>query len=66
MLLDSLKIRYETIDISEPGHEEEKELMRTVCKKRNNNPIAHPPQFFNEDQYCGVCLTTLLLFRIFF
>jgi glutaredoxin len=54
MLLDSLRVKYETIDITEPGHEEEKELMKNVCKKRNNNTIALPPQFFNDDQYCGV------------
>jgi glutaredoxin len=53
MLLDSLRVKYETIDITEPGHEEEKELMKNVCKKRNNNTIALPPQFFNDDQYCG-------------
>jgi len=53
MLLDSLRIAYEAIDITEPGHEVEKELMRNVCKKRNNNTIAHPPQFFNDDRYCG-------------
>jgi hypothetical protein len=49
-------VKYETIDITEPGHEEEKELMKNVCKKRNNNTIALPPQFFNDDQYCGVII----------
>ncbi|CAG2123409.1 unnamed protein product, partial [Medioppia subpectinata] len=28
MLLDSLKIAYQAIDITEPGHEDEKELMK--------------------------------------
>jgi len=53
MLLDSLKVKYDLVDITEPGHESEKELMKNVCKKRNNNAIALPPQFFNDDQYCG-------------
>lgn len=54
MILDSLKVNYETIDITEPGHEEEKERMKEVCKKRNDSSVALPPQFFNEDDYCGV------------
>lgn len=54
MILDSLKVRYETVDLSEPGHDDEKEHMKSVCKKRGDQQQAHPPQFFNEDVYCGV------------
>jgi len=53
MILDSLRIRYECIDLSESGHEEEKENMKTKCKTRNNQSQAFPPQFFNDDKYCG-------------
>jgi len=61
MLLDSLRVKYETVDITEPGHDEEKELMKNVCKKRNNSSVALPPQFFNDDQYCGVNIFSIHL-----
>lgn len=54
LILDSLEIKYETIDVTEPGHESEKELMRAVCKKRDTQTVALPPQLFNDDIYCGV------------
>lgn len=54
MILDSKNVKYEIIDITEPGKEDEKEFMQ-----RNSNPrdSKHPlpPQIFNEDGYCGVC-----------
>lgn len=53
MILDSLEIKYETIDVTEPEHEKEKELMQAVCKKRDQT-VALPPQLFNDDTYCGV------------
>jgi len=48
-----LKIDYENIDITEPEHEDERQRMKEVCKKIGNNPPL-PPQFFNENDYCGV------------
>ena len=54
LILDTVKIDYKVIDITEPGHEEERELMKEVCKKRNSESLPLPPQFFNEDEYCGV------------
>lgn len=54
MILDSLEIKYETIDVTEPGHEKEREHLQAVCTKRNSQPYALPPQFFNDDTYCGV------------
>lgn len=59
MILDSLKVNYETIDITEPGHDEDKELIRERCKKREGQTIPMTPQFFNEDDYCGVYSATL-------
>lgn len=50
--MDSLRIDYEKIDITEPDYEEEKQRMK-ICKNRNDQP-ALPPQFFNDEQYCGV------------
>ncbi|OTF71717.1 SH3 domain-binding glutamic acid-rich protein-like protein [Euroglyphus maynei] len=52
-LLDSYKIKYELIDISDPLLESQKEIMLQVAKRRNESIAPQPPQFFNEDQYCG-------------
>lgn len=52
--MDTVKIDYKVIDITEPGHEEERELLKEVCKKRNSESLPLPPQFFNDDDYCGV------------
>ena len=59
MILDSKNIKYETIDITEPGKESEKEFMQT--KSTSNGATvsdpeprhALPPQIFNEEEYCG-------------
>ncbi|XP_056150981.1 SH3 domain-binding glutamic acid-rich-like protein 3 [Lampris incognitus] len=45
--LDSKKIPYTTVDISQSV--EDKEEMR----KKAGNPTALPPQLFNGDTYCG-------------
>ncbi|KAH9421646.1 SH3-binding, glutamic acid-rich protein [Dermatophagoides pteronyssinus] len=52
-LLDSYKIKYELIDISDPLMEKQKEIMLQMAKRRNESTPPQPPQFFNEDQYCG-------------
>lgn len=54
MIMDSLEIKYDLVDVTEPGYEKEKELMQAVCKKRDPQTVALPPQFFNDDTYCGV------------
>ncbi|XP_076675026.1 SH3 domain-binding glutamic acid-rich protein homolog isoform X1 [Andrena cerasifolii] len=52
MILDSKNVEYETIDITEPGKELEKEFMQTNSIARDSKyPL--PPQIFNEDDYCG-------------
>ena len=53
MILDSLNISYQLVDVTEPGHEKERDQLQTVCKKRDSQTVALPPQFFNDDQYCG-------------
>lgn len=53
MILDSLEIKYDIVDVTEPGHEKEKEQMQAVCKRRDSQINALPPQFFNDDTYCG-------------
>lgn len=52
MILDSKNVEYETIDITEPGKEMEKEFMQSNSIARDSKyPL--PPQIFNEDEYCG-------------
>lgn len=59
MILDSKSIKYEVVDITEPGKEEEREFMQnnstnkgaTVSDPDPRHPL--PPQLFNETDYCG-------------
>lgn len=53
MILDSLEIKYELVDVTEPGREKEREHLSSVCKKHDSLAFALPPQFFNDDTYCG-------------
>lgn len=60
MILDSKSIRYESIDITEPGREKDKETMQQKAKTREvlgKHPL--PPQIFNDDEYCGVSYLSL-------
>lgn len=59
MILDSKNIKYDMIDITEPGRESDKEFMQN--KSTSNGATvsdpeprhALPPQIFNEEEYCG-------------
>lgn len=59
MILDSKKIKYEVVDISEPGKEAEKELMQEKSTNKgatisDQEPRhALPPQIFADQEYCG-------------
>ncbi|KAM6899525.1 SH3 domain-binding glutamic acid-rich-like protein 3 [Xenentodon cancila] len=46
-ILDSKSIKYELIDISVGGE------LRDEMRSKAGDPVAAPPQLFNEDQYCG-------------
>lgn len=60
MILDSKNVEYETIDITEPGKEMEKEFMQTNSIARESKyPL--PPQIFNEEEYCGVIIIIQIL-----
>ncbi|CAG2057510.1 unnamed protein product, partial [Timema podura] len=52
MILDSKNIEYTTVDITEPGKENEKEFMQQNSKT-NDSKHPLPPQLFNEELYCG-------------
>ncbi|KAI1294936.1 SH3 domain-binding glutamic acid-rich -like protein [Halotydeus destructor] len=51
-VLDSLRVEYQGIDICDAGHDEDKEMIKEVCKRRKDAPPL-TPQFFNDDEYCG-------------
>lgn len=59
MILDSKVVKYETVDITEPGKEPEKELMQEKATSKGGtigdpNPRhALPPQLFYDELYCG-------------
>lgn len=59
MICDSKNIKYEVIDITEPGREADKDFMQnnakslggTVSDPKPRSPL--PPQMFNDEEYCG-------------
>lgn len=59
MILDSKNIKYDVIDISEPGKEGDKDFMQvnstsngaTASDMDPRHPL--PPQLFNDEEYCG-------------
>ncbi|KAF5282769.1 hypothetical protein FQR65_LT02766 [Abscondita terminalis] len=59
MILDSKNIKYDVVDIAEPGNEDAKEFMQNNAKSfgatiGDANPRSPlPPQIFNDDDYCG-------------
>lgn len=53
LILDSCKVDYESIDITEPGMEDQREFMQQNSKPRGSIKTPSPPQFFNEANYCG-------------
>lgn len=58
MILDSKNIKYDLIDIAEPGKESDKQFMQENSKTRESkHPL--PPQIFNDDRYCGVSMNYL-------
>lgn len=52
MILQSIKVPIESIDITEPGKEKERDFMKDNCKKVDG-VCTPPPHIFNEDEYCG-------------
>ncbi|XP_059048343.1 SH3 domain-binding glutamic acid-rich protein homolog [Achroia grisella] len=59
MILDSKNIKYDVIDITEPGREDDKDFMQNNAKSNGGtvsdpNPRSPlPPQVFNDEEYCG-------------
>lgn len=59
LILDSKNVKYEVIDMAEPGAEEAKDFMQnnstsfgaTIGDPTPRHPL--PPQIFNDEVYCG-------------
>jgi len=53
MILKSLAIEFEPVDIAGPGMDNQKDEMRAKGKKKEGQRHALPPQIFNGEKYCG-------------
>merc|ERR1711963_402660 len=53
MILKSLGIAMDIVDISAPGMDEQRDMMRASAKKKEGQRHALPPQLFNGEKYCG-------------
>ena len=54
MILKSLSIQHETVDIGAPGMDNERDFMREKGTKKEGMRHCLPPQIFNGEDYCGV------------
>jgi len=53
MVLQSRKIDFESIDILQPGNQNQKTFMREKGKKKDGQRFVLPPQIFNGEEYRG-------------
>ncbi|KAF2368860.1 SH3-binding glutamic acid-rich protein [Trinorchestia longiramus] len=53
MILESKKVPYVAIDITDPSQEEAKEYMTSTAVPKPNAKVPVTPQIFNEADYCG-------------
>eukprot|EP00092_Neocalanus_flemingeri_P038934 GFUD01042384.1.p1 GENE.GFUD01042384.1~~GFUD01042384.1.p1 ORF type:complete len:207 (-),score=79.60 GFUD01042384.1:597-1145(-) len=53
MIMKSLGIAMDVVDIAAPGTEEQRDFMRAGAKKKEGQRFALPPQLFNGEKYCG-------------
>ena len=60
MVLQSLGIDTEVLDIAAPGMDEARDFMRGGAKKKENQRNVLPPQIFNGDTYCGVRISAYI------
>jgi len=53
MILNSLGIQTEAVDVAAPGMDDARDFMRANGKKSEKARHVLPPQIFNGDKYCG-------------
>ena len=66
MVLQSLGIDTEVLDIAAPGMDEARDFMRGGAKKKENQRNVLPPQIFNGDTYCGVRIRDIFFTSLIF
>ena len=54
LLMESKGVEFVKIDITDPGNTDDRKFMQINAVAKNNARHPIPPQFFNEDIYCGV------------
>lgn len=59
MILESKKIPYTIIDITDPANEDSKDYMVETAPPKEGCKVPVTPQIFNEADYCGVCCKQL-------
>merc|ERR1712098_981072 len=53
MILKSLGIQMDIVDISAPGMDDQRDIMRASAKKKEGQRHSLPPQIFHGEKYCG-------------
>jgi len=53
MILKSLHLEHDLVDVAAPGTEKERDFMREHAKKKEGQRHCLPPQIFNGEKYCG-------------
>jgi len=53
-ILETYRIPFEEIDISESSRDVDKQFMRMTAKPVGSDRVPLPPQIFNDELYCGV------------
>jgi len=53
MILKSLSIEFELVDVGAPGTEKDRDFMREQGRKKEGQRHCLPPQIFNGEKYCG-------------
>jgi len=53
MILKSLNLEHDLVDVAAPGTEKDRDFMREHAKKKEGQRHCLPPQIFNGEKYCG-------------
>lgn len=54
LIMESKGVDFRVIDICDPNCEDERRFMQKNAESKPGARNAIPPQFFNDEEYCGV------------
>lgn len=54
LIMESKGVEFKVIDIADPGCEADRLFMQKNAPAKNGARNSVPPQFFNDEEYCGV------------